>query len=75
MLGKIGCGLVLCVGLCVIVALLGLILRLIERGVRHTGVLRFVDGVLSTVVMLVLGVLVCALIVAILYILEIFRYL
>lgn len=71
-LGKIGCGLVLCVGLCVIVALLGLILRLIERGVRHTGVLRFVDGVLSTVVMLVLGVLVCALIVAILYILEYF---
>lgn len=71
-LGKVSCGIILCVGLCIAVALIGLLLKLIERAVRRTAALRVVDGILSTVVLLVLGVLVCALIVAILYIFDYF---
>lgn len=69
-LGKVVCGLVLCIGFCIVVALVGLLLKLVAKAVRRVPVLRFADGILSTIVMLALGAVVCALIAAILYILE-----
>ena len=69
-LGKVACGLVLCIGFCIVVALLGLLLKLLAKAVKRVPVLRFVDGILSTIVMLALGAIICALIAALLYILE-----
>lgn len=69
-LGKVACGLVLCIGFCIVVALLGLLLKLLAKAVKRVPVLRFADGILSTIVMLALGAVICALIAALLYILE-----
>lgn len=71
--GKLGCGLILCVVLCVMVLIVWLLLRLIERAVRFTGALRVLDGFLSVVVAVVLGVLLCGLIGAVLYSLDYFN--
>lgn len=71
-LGKVSCGLVLCICFCIVVAIVGLLLKLITRAVRRVPVLRFADGVLSTIIMLALGAVICALIAAVLYILEYF---
>ncbi len=72
-LGKITCGLVSCVVLCIAVALVGLILRLFVSGVKRFFVFRLVDGVLSMVVMLAVGAFFCALVMALLYILGHFE--
>lgn len=54
-LGKVACGLVLCVGFCIAVAIVGLLLKLIQKAVAQVAVLRFIDGVLSTLLMMALG--------------------
>lgn len=72
-LGKVACGLVSCVALCIAVALVGLILRLIVSGVKRFFVFRLVDGVLSMAVMFAVGAFFCVLIMALLYILGHFE--
>ena len=69
-LGKVACGLVLCVGFCIAVAIVGLLLKLIQKAVAQVAVLRFIDGVLSTLLMMALGAVICALLMAVLYTLQ-----
>lgn len=71
-IGKVACGAVIAVALIVAVVIVGLLLGLIERGVRSVGALRFVDGILSVVVCVFLGALLCAVIAGGLYALEYF---
>lgn len=69
-LGKVACGLVLCVGFCIAVAIVGLLLKLIQKAVAQVAVLRFIDGVLSTLLLMALGAVICALLMAVLYTLQ-----
>ena len=71
-IGKVACGAVIALTLVIVVVIVGLLLGLIERGVRSAGALRFVDGILSVVVCVFLGALLCAVITGILYALEYF---
>ena len=71
-IGKVACGAVIALALVIVVVIVGLLLGLIERGVRSAGALRFVDGILSVVVCVFLGALLCAVIAGILYALEYF---
>lgn len=66
------CGAVIAVVLCIAVAIVGWILKFVSKAMSRFAVLRFVDGTLCTVVMLALGVLICGLIGALLYVLEYF---
>lgn len=61
---------VLCVGFCIAVAIVGLLLKLIQKAVAQVAVLRFIDGVLSTLLMMALGAVICALLMAVLYTLQ-----
>ncbi len=73
-LGKVACGFVLCIGFCIVVAVIGLLLKLLAKAVAKVPVLRVIDGALSTLFMIALGVLVCALIAALLYLLEYYGF-
>lgn len=71
-LGKVISGFVLCVGFCIVVGIVGFLLKLLSEAVKNVAALRVADGILSAVAALALGVVVCALIGAVLYVLEYF---
>lgn len=69
-LGKVICGAIVAVVFCIAVGIAGLLLKLLTLALKHVPALRFVDGILATVIMMVIGVAVCAVIAGVLYILE-----